>query len=188
MHAPLLCFGYEYYRSDWIQVVHLSIFFEFTLMTLAHWGRVTYICVSKLTIIGSDNGLSPDRRKAIIWTNVGILLNEPLRTNFSEILFEIYTFSCNEMYLKMSSGKWRPFCLDLNVLRQTKNYIILQGMDTMHRYVTTTKQSAIRVHSSWVPYKQGQGKFMNHSQGVVCGNAGETTLFILNPLISRSNS
>ena len=25
-----------------------------------------YICVSRLTIIGSDNGLSPDRRQAII--------------------------------------------------------------------------------------------------------------------------
>ena len=33
--------------------------------------------VSKLTIIGSDNGLSPGRRQAIIWTNGGILLNEP---------------------------------------------------------------------------------------------------------------
>ena len=37
--------------------------------------------VVKLTIIGSDNGLSPGRRQAIIWTNAGILLIEPLRTN-----------------------------------------------------------------------------------------------------------
>ena len=28
---------------------------------LIHWGRVTHICVSELTIIGSDNGLSPGR-------------------------------------------------------------------------------------------------------------------------------
>ena len=41
---------------------------------LTHRGRVTHIGVSKLTIIGSDNGLSPDRRQAIIWTNAGILL------------------------------------------------------------------------------------------------------------------
>ena len=41
---------------------------------LTHWGRVTHKCVSKLTIIGSDNGLSPGRRQAIIWTNAGILL------------------------------------------------------------------------------------------------------------------
>ena len=37
--------------------------------SLTHWGRATHICVSKLTIIGSDNGLSPSRRQPIIWTN-----------------------------------------------------------------------------------------------------------------------
>ena len=41
-------------------------------------GRVTHICVRKLTIIGSDNGLSPGQRQAIIGTNAGILLIEPL--------------------------------------------------------------------------------------------------------------
>ena len=41
---------------------------------LTHWGRVTHICVSKLTSIGSDNGLPPGRRQAIIWTNARILL------------------------------------------------------------------------------------------------------------------
>ena len=50
-----------------------------------HWGRVTQIYVSKLTIIGSDNGLSPRRYQAIIWTNVGILFMGPLWTNISEI-------------------------------------------------------------------------------------------------------
>ena len=28
-------------------------------VALTHWGRVTHICVGNLTIIGSDNGLSP---------------------------------------------------------------------------------------------------------------------------------
>ena len=56
---------------------------------LTHWGWVTHICVGKLTIIGSDNGLSPGRRQAIIWTNPGILLIGPLETKFSEILIEI---------------------------------------------------------------------------------------------------
>ena len=46
---------------------------------LTHWGRVMHICVSKLTIIGSDNGLSPDRRQAIIWAKAGILLIGALR-------------------------------------------------------------------------------------------------------------
>ena len=82
---------------------------------LTHWGRVTHICVGKLIILGSDNGLSPGRRQAIIWTNAGILLIGPLGTNFSEILIEIYIFSFKKMHLKMSSGNWQPFCLGLNV-------------------------------------------------------------------------
>ena len=77
---------------------------------------MTHICVGKLTIIGSDNGLSPGRRQAIIWTNIVILLIEHLGANFSEILIKINIFSFKKMYLKMSSGKWRPFCLGLNVL------------------------------------------------------------------------
>ena len=54
---------------------------------------MTHICVGKLTIIGSDNDLSPDRRQAIIWTNAGILLIGTIGTNFSEILSEINIFS-----------------------------------------------------------------------------------------------
>ena len=77
-----------------------------------------HICVGKLTNIGSDNGLSPGRRQAIIWTNAGILLIGTLETNFSEFLIVIHTFSFNKMHLKMSSAKWRPFCLGLNVLTQ----------------------------------------------------------------------
>ena len=85
---------------------------------------MTHICDSKLTTIGSDNGLSPGQRQAIIWNNAGILLIEPLGTNFSEIYIEILTFSFNKMRLKVSSAKWRPFCLGLNVL--TKFYITTQ--------------------------------------------------------------
>ena len=33
---------------------------------LTHWSRVTHICVSTQTIIGSNDGLSPGRRQAII--------------------------------------------------------------------------------------------------------------------------
>ena len=83
---------------------------------LTHWGWVTHMCVSNISIIGSDNGLSPGRRWAIIWTNIVILLIEPLATSFSEILIRIHTFSFRKIHLKMSSGKWRPCCLGLNVL------------------------------------------------------------------------
>ena len=84
------------------------------LGNLTHWGRVTHMCVSRLNIFGSDNGLSPGRRQAIILTNAGILLIGLLGTNFGEILIAIWIFSFKKMHL--SSGKWRPFCLDLNVL------------------------------------------------------------------------
>ena len=58
------------------------------------------------------------RRQAIIWTDVGILLNGTLGIYFSEILSEIHTFSFKEIHLKMSSAKRRPFCLGLNVLME----------------------------------------------------------------------
>ena len=77
---------------------------------LTHWGRVTHIYVSKLTIIASDNGLSPGRRQTIIWTNAGTLLIEPLGEDFSEILIEILAFLFKKMRFKVSSAKWRPFC------------------------------------------------------------------------------
>ena len=81
---------------------------------------MTHICVSKLTIIGSDNGLSSSRCQAIIWTNAGILLKRTSGTNFSEILSEMHAFSLKKMHLKMSSTKWRPFCLGLNGLKKLK--------------------------------------------------------------------
>ena len=69
-------------------------------MSLTHWGQVTHICVGTNTNIGSDNGLSPGRRQAIIWTNAGILLIGPLRTNLSWILSEIHTFHSRKCILK----------------------------------------------------------------------------------------
>ena len=82
-----------------------AMLFLFTL-----WGRVTHICVSKLTIIASDNGLSS-----------GLLVIGPLGTNFNEISIEIDTFLFKKMHLKMSSGKWRPFCRGFNVLNPLKD-------------------------------------------------------------------
>ena len=93
---------------------------------LTHWGRATHIRVSKVTIIASDNGLSPGRRQAIVWNNAEILSIGLLGTNVSEILIEILAFSFKKMHLKVSSAKYRPFCLGFNVL--------------MHWLVTLTSQ------------------------------------------------
>ena len=69
--------------------------------------------LSKLTIIGSDNGLAPRQCQAIIWTNAEILLIQPLGTKFMKILIKIHMFSLKKMHSKISSAKWRPFCLVL---------------------------------------------------------------------------
>ena len=84
---------------------------------LSHWGRVTHTCVGKLTITGSDNGLSSGRHQAIIRTNAGILLIGTLGTNFSEFLSKIQTFLLKKIRLKMSSAKCCSFRRGLNVLR-----------------------------------------------------------------------
>ena len=102
----------NYFISSKCNFCYLMMF----IVKLTHWGRVTHICVGKLSNIGSDNGLSPGRRQAIIWTNACILLIRPLGTNFSEILVEILAFSFMKMRFKVSSAKWRPFCLGLNLL------------------------------------------------------------------------
>ena len=72
--------------------------------------------VSKLTIVGSDSGLSPGRHLAIIWANDGILLIGTLGANLSDILIEIHTFSLKKIHLKMSSAKWWLLGLGRNVL------------------------------------------------------------------------
>ena len=81
-------------------------------LLLTHSGRVAHICISKLTIIGSDNGLSSH-----YLNQCEILLIRLLGTNSSEILSAIHTFSFKKMHLKMLSAKWHLFCLGLNVLK-----------------------------------------------------------------------
>ena len=93
------------------------------MFSLTHWARATHICVNNLSIFASDNGLSPGRRQAIIWTNAAILLIGPMAINFSEILIVIQIFSFKKMYLKLSSAKWRLLRLGLNVLMITERHI-----------------------------------------------------------------
>ena len=76
---------------------------------ITHWGRVMHTCVSKIIIIGSNNGLSLGRRHAIISTNDGILLTDPLEIYYSEIVMVVNTFSFSKMHFKISSSKLRLF-------------------------------------------------------------------------------
>ena len=76
---------------------------------LTHWTELPIYASENKAIIDSDSGLLPARRRAIIWTNECILLIWPLGINFIEIKIEIQIFSFKKMYLKMSSGKCRPY-------------------------------------------------------------------------------
>ena len=108
--------------------------------TLIDWGRVTRMCVGNLTIIGPDNCLSPGRCHALIWTDAGILLIGPSKTDFNEIIhfhsrkFENVPWQQGSWgqhgahlgptwprwapwtLLSGSSGRWWQFCLGLHVL------------------------------------------------------------------------
>ena len=109
-------------------------------VNLIHWDRVTHICVGKLAIIGSDNGLSPERHQAIIWTNAGILLIGSLGTILNEISIGIQTFSFKKMHLKMSSAKWRPFCLGLKEAKPIRNQSLV--MINYNNQVTSQSNSS----------------------------------------------
>ena len=115
---------------------------------LTHWGRVTHICVNKLTIISSNNGLSLGRRKAIIWTNAGILLIGPLGKNFSEILIETFIFSFYKMHFKMLSGNLRPFLSRPQCVKRMRHVIMwiawyFQGCFNRLYWLVVTKSTSL---------------------------------------------
>ena len=110
---------------------------------------MTHICVNKLIIVGSDNGLSPDRRQAIISTNAGLLSIGPLRTYFSENLIKIQQFSLKKIHMKMSLEKWRPSCLGLNVLKTTRelSFLISSSRNSNDMAKSTCAHMHARTHS-----------------------------------------
>ena len=109
-----------------------------------------HICIGNLTIIGWDNGLSPVRHQAIIWTNALSLPIGPLGTNFSQIVFEIQTFSFKKMLLKISSAKWWSLCLCLNVIMDwPKSCKDLQSINTCS--VFKTNYTAYHYPMKYVP-------------------------------------
>ena len=97
--------GYKYFKS----------FRSITSFNSLNWA--SQICVSKSqAIFGANNGLSPVRRQAFVATSYGVLLFGLSGKKLSEIWMKRQQFSFRKMYMKMPSAKWRPFCLDLNLL------------------------------------------------------------------------
>ena len=65
-------------KMSWHNTLIVRLIAYLFIARLNHWGRMTHICVSKLTIIVSDDGFSPGRRQTIIRTNAGMLSIGPL--------------------------------------------------------------------------------------------------------------
>ena len=78
-------------------------------------GRVTLICISKLTIMDQIMACRLVGTKPLSEPMLRYIDNSNWGTNFGEILSEVYTF-IKKMLLKMSSVKWWPFCLGFIVL------------------------------------------------------------------------
>ena len=86
-----------------------------TIIILSHWGRVTHVCVRNLICSGPDNGLSPGRCQAIIWTNVGILLIGPIGTkfNFNRNSNNFLEGNAFEHVCEMAVILFRPQCVNV---------------------------------------------------------------------------
>ena len=90
---------------------------------LTHWGQVTHICVSNLTIIGSDNGLSPGGHQPNHylhqhWNIVNWILGNKLQWN---IQWEISSF------WKMAAVLSQPLCV--------LNYVLFRKCYCRHSFV-----------------------------------------------------
>ena len=114
------------------------------LNQLTHWGRVTHICASKLTIIGSDDGLLPGRRQAIIWTNDGILLIRTFRTQYqwhrkrnSYIFIQENAFQ--NVVRKMAAILSRPQCVKLETIGELTHHSIWQWRWTHKTWYKTAR-------------------------------------------------
>ena len=83
---------------------------------LTHWGQVTHIYISKLTIIGSDNGFLPGLCQAIIWTNDNILPITSQGTYFNDILIQENAIVVSKMAAILSRTQCVKACIIITEL------------------------------------------------------------------------
>ena len=160
------CYDFWRIKQRWVAYVYRSSVLhphknELENIMLTHWGRKTHICVCKLIIIGSDNGLSPGRRQTIIWTNAGIWLMWPLGTNFNEILIGIQAFlfekkEIENVVWEMTEILSRPQCVNQAVSERTPtttlvNILISYVVRLLCLCITVdTDDEQIRVIQDWM--------------------------------------
>ena len=176
-HSFYWCLGYTCCQGIWrgipVTMYHM-VQCNMMRMTdkcplLTHWGRATHIFVSETIIIGSDYGLSPGWRQAIIWTNVAIFLIGPLGTSLNEISLKINTFSFKKMHLKMSSAEWCLVDLSLNDLTNNTPYLtsaVSCGLSYMNNLEKTNHFITELLHIDQVHFSRLLTYHMPHSARV----------------------
>ena len=122
INSLLCCINQSYttYKTLEVRVFKYLETHLHAVSRVTHWGRVTHICVRKLTIVGSDNGLSPGRRQAVILTNAGVLLIGLLR----KVLLVYLLSKLIYFHWRKWIGKClRPFCLGTNLLTTIYHHV-----------------------------------------------------------------
>ena len=140
---------------------HSLNWFHFT-----HWGRLMHICIGNLTNIGSDNGLSPGRRQAIIWSrdrsNAGILLMGLIGTNFSEIWIQIEIFSLKNMFdnvvCEIPASLCRPQCVNKLTPRQNGHHFA----DNAFKHISWKKTLKFLLKFHWILFQTVQFTIFQH--------------------------
>ena len=103
---------------------------------LTHQGRVTHICVSKLTIVGSHNGLSPCRRQW--WYIVNWNLKNKLKGNYnrnSNIFIQENAFE--NLVCEMAAILSRPQCVKKMILSD------VNGIQVQHLHTCLSRSTPV---------------------------------------------
>ena len=137
----------------WLNLV-LS-FADTVIITLTHWGRVTQICVSKLTIINSDKALSSGRRQAIIWTSAGILLIRSPGININDIVIKIRGFSLYTLWSMqhlLLNNQWRQWSSDRIINLQALTHWGRDKMDAISQTTFSCSFSSMKIAVFWLNF------------------------------------
>ena len=105
------------------------------------WNNGHEVGIANLTIIGSDNGLAPCRRQAVIWTNHGISSTGPSGTNLSD------TKKCENVVWKIAAILSRPWCVNpldsLSMVGSLLMAMILYGCSNADKCWEITKDASV---------------------------------------------
>ena len=102
---------------------------------LTHWGRVTHICVGKLTIIGSDYGLSPETALSHYlnqcWNIVNWILGNKLHRNFNRNSnISIHENALEDVVCELASILSQPQCVKdpKDAVRQCVHVVMIHAV------------------------------------------------------------